>query len=457
MSNNFIYNKYFLKAIFIKYIFLATIMCYLIAINSNFLTICSFIIPVFLLNFSTPLILKNYFILYSSLLFFVGGSFFFPDVDYIKIHGIVIISFFSGGYYISSLLFKNKNFSSNFFKENDNFYAIKVKILQKGITVFFCLRLLLITIKISQAGFFNYFSGSTLVDSIGAYGKGDFNRGINDILDSFLASVHIVFTILYIVYVFRLRKKINYLYLSLPFIVIPLLSLSRNSFAFGLILMLIIYSIYHRNYGKINKKVFLLIFTAFFSLLIVGVTIGDIRESKIASNEDTKDMLLSVYGELSPIVQYNNLNNKINELHYQFGYTIFPPLIFKVVPRSWYPEKPINSTAYYSLRYEKDSFNEGFMIPSTIYGDLFLNFGLYFSLIIFSILGFLVRRLDLIYLTSNIYNLQFFLLVYLNFYGLLRNNLPEGLFPLIQGFILYYILNAIINSITEYRIKNEKK
>lgn len=406
-----------------------------------------YLFVLFILDFQRPLVLKNYFIIYTALLFFVGGGFFFSKTNYIQRDGYLFLIFFVLGYGIYKLCIRNKPVKQNVYLDKI-FVNKKILLLKRLIVVFLVIRLLLVFVDIMQHGVSNFFSGGGLVDKIDAYGKQDFGKGLIDIINNLITTIHVILTIQYVAYCLRLNQKISFLFISLTFLVLPLLTLSRSSFAFGAITVLLIYSISLRNLARITKRMAITSLFAIFSLLFVSVFIGGIRESRITSNSpESVDFIASISGELSPIIAYNNLHEKIDDLKYQLGMTIFPPLFFKVIPRSWYPDKPINSTAYYSMRYDKENFDSGFMLPSTIYGDLFLNFGTYISMVIILFFGIWISYLDNIYITTGVSKIHIFIIIHTGFYGLIRNNLPEGIFSIVQSLILYFIINAIVNTV----------
>ena len=95
-----------------------------------------------------------------------------------------------------------------------------------------------------------------------------------------------------------------------------------------------------------------------------------------------------------------------------------------------------------------ESASKGFFIAPSIFGDIFLNFG-YFGCIIFTFtFGILISYFD-----NKLKKLKegkiafkkigFLLILFLSFYGVLRNNLPESLFSIFSIYIIFYLLDRV--------------
>jgi hypothetical protein len=101
--------------------------------------------------------------------------------------------------------------------------------------------------------------------------------------------------------------------------------------------------------------------------------------------------------------------------------------LFKVVPRNWYPDKPTNSAAFYASHYQPAAFAAGFAIAPALWGALYLNFGNVGTVLGSFMLGMVTARLDSIYLEGRIDELGWFLIVYYNYYSLLRDDISNVL------------------------------
>lgn len=445
-------DKYKLYTIILQICLLTTMLILAGVLGMSDFDLGLLALTLLLLNYESPLVLRNYFVMYTALLFFVGSGFYFPEKNYLKYDGLLFLLFFFLGYGSGRFIYnRSRIFKKIELKVNAPSFSkskLKFNLLVKLLFIFLFCRILLLGLDIFQTGFSAFYQGQSLVDKISNHNEQSFSKGLIDGLNALITTCHYVVAIRYFIICLQLKFKINYWHLMSCFLLIPILSLSRSSFAFGAINMALFYSISLGNSGHITKKMAAVLGISFFLLIFVSSFIGGLRYAKSTDlNSVDLEVLNSMTGELTPIIMYNDLKNNIDNLEYQYGGTIIPPLIFKFIPRSWYPNKPVNSTAYYAMRYDQINFEAGLMFPTTIYGDLFLNFGKYVSLMLFSVFGIFVSYLDTIYtkLRSNKYHI--FIIFHLGFYGLLRNNLPEGLFSILYMVAMFYFLDASLNTV----------
>ena len=69
------------------------------------------------------------------------------------------------------------------------------------------------------------------------------------------------------------------------------------------------------------------------------------------------------------------------------------PFLLKVVPRSWYPSKPLNSGAYYMSTVRPAEWAAGYALPPTFFGDAYLSFGTRGAIVACLLLGMLATHL----------------------------------------------------------------
>jgi hypothetical protein len=80
--------------------------------------------------------------------------------------------------------------------------------------------------------------------------------------------------------------------------------------------------------------------------------------------------------EISPIQAYSEIKANRARLKRQHGRTIVLPIVFKVIPRGLFPNKPINTGAYFMSVVRPAEFAAGFALPPTLFGDAYVNFGM---------------------------------------------------------------------------------
>ncbi|WP_164111733.1 MULTISPECIES: O-antigen polymerase [Sphingobacterium] len=430
-----------LSYLLLKIIFIFILIFFSLIFEVNTSLIYVSIIFVLGINFTSLLTLRNIFICYTLLLFVFSRSFFFPNEIDLTYHGIGYFFSFMIGYTINFLVKKKRIRLKSLEYKGVSFLGLRK--IRHVLLFFLTLKLLLTLYSILSIGVGSYFSGHSMADTINSYGTESSSSGLETILGSFTTSSIIAGVALYIRHCIILKVKINYYFLSIPFLIIPLISLSRNAFAFGILTLLLIYTFEHGS--KFSVKLVFKGLIVFFALILVVVKIGNLREKKLSGNTSSMSALTTVYAEFSPIIAYSKIVNnlELGRFEYQFGKTIVLPILFKPIPRSFYPSKPGNTTAYYAQITDKDSFKSGFMVPPTLFGDLYLNFGIYFSFLIMMFIGTLFAYLDLKYVIGDKDFMGLYLIFFNGCYAFLRNNIPEGLMNIVFVLVMYVILKKL--------------
>jgi hypothetical protein len=353
----------------------------------------------------------------------------------------------------------------------------------------------LLVSQIGTYGFRGFYSGAALAQRIAKYGHLDFANGLLSLIEQGLAILTLASVVLYIKTRVDAGKKPSYLLLSLPLIVAPLLLLRRYEFAMGLLLMLALQPIAARlcraRYSIVASIP--LIAGSIILAFAVSVMVGSLRETAVAPTKsaartepsaaqtpgaapDTTstvpvsvtpisragadvDAILKnvqgsmteqrtwdqVYSEMSPIVAYLDIREHPDDFTYRLGSTILPPLLAKVVPRSWLPEKPIGSGAYYNQTRTPGAFASGYALPVTIFGDGLLSFGLVGAVAAAAGLGLLTSRLDGLLDAQTSHGLPMFLIVFYNFYSLLRTDLANSVSVILLTGLIFTVLDRVLH------------
>jgi hypothetical protein len=150
--------------------------------------------------------------------------------------------------------------------------------------------------------------------------------------------------------------------------------------------------------------------------------------------------------ELSTAQAYGDIKANIGVLGHPEGKTILLPLVFKVVPRSWYPNKPLNSGAYYMSIVRPAEFTAGYALPPTYFGDAYLSFGFGGALALALLLGALASRIDQAYKRVNLRWMPLFLLVFANYYSVLRDPISESLAGIILMAFVWWVGSSIFRA-----------
>lgn len=390
------------------------------------------------LDYKHLLCLKNYFLVYCFFILSIGGYIFFPDEEY-HFDYIIISLFFLLGYLVSYNI--KYTLGEQIKSDRSDFYEYLLYIV-------FQLNLGLVFWNIYESGGIqSYLNGFSLTQKIEAYGTVSLSRGVKIVIEQFISITSSAILALYIKYCL-LKGKINKKLIFGLLVVIPLVSLSRAQMAFNLLGITLIYSLFNNRRGVFNKTQIFSLLGIFLLIFVYGTIIGGLRDDKlsgISSSILSNDkVLVSLGGELSPIIVYNDINKDIGiKLDVQNGKTIVLPLLFKIIPSAIYPNKPVNTITYYSKVYTPEAYDSGFMLATTIFSDLLINFDFWGMCLVVIVIGLYVGKMDKYYFNGNFNKVDNYIILHLNFYSLLRNNLSNSLSTFLFTLIVAYLIENI--------------
>jgi oligosaccharide repeat unit polymerase len=147
--------------------------------------------------------------------------------------------------------------------------------------------------------------------------------------------------------------------------------------------------------------------------------------------------------ELEPWAAYRDLRENMFRLHYQYGRPLVIPLLLHVVPRGIYPDKPQNSAGYVAQALNPIAFENGFAVPSTFAGDLYLNFGIIGVVFGTLFLGSYAGRIDRIAIRRDRQHAGLFILAFGSFPSLLRDSLSSTLFTVASWLVVYWLFSLL--------------
>ena len=436
------------------------------------------------LDLQHPFSLRNFFFAYVLLLFGVGGQYFAPDDLTLSVDLLLFLAFFAFAYAIARLLLPR--------------HANVIDRTGKSVTLpsvlLICVSLgwaALLAAQIGIYGMKGFYAGEGLADRITKYGRPDFLTGLQSIIEQGLSIVTVASVVMYVQSRVNSGKRPNYFLLSLPLVVAPVLLLRRYDFAVGLLLILAIQPIAARLCG-VRYSILAsapLIAGSLGLAFAVSVMVGSLRESALASPPNavasptaapaasptgssteepvahvspdglepssllkdlqtlmTEQRLLGpVYSEMSPITGYRDIREHPNDFTYKLGTTILPPLVARIVPRSWFPAKPVSSGAYYNETRTPEAFAAGYALPVTVFGDALLNFGYLGALAAAAVLGVIAGRLDRVFDATTSRGLPMFLIVFYGFYSLLRTDLANSVSVIVLTTLTFVVLRRLLD------------
>jgi len=263
--------------------------------------------------------------------------------------------------------------------------------------------------------------------------------------------------IAYVQMCFSAGLKLRYRYLAALFVLLPILSLARSDAVHGAGILLVINALERRllAHGRRSKegavgdgavgegaggdgavkragprRAFAFVAVAMVAVF-AALVIGGIRQGRLVPHDPSAPLLQRsvplLQSEFSPLLAYSEIKDNEPTLGHTYGSTVVLPLVLKVVPRGIFPGKPVNSAAYYMQKLRPDEFAAGYALPPTLFGDLFIGFGFLAPILGCFLLGAVVARLDVAYTRARLSRVPWFLIMYANFYALLRSPMSESL------------------------------
>jgi oligosaccharide repeat unit polymerase len=407
--------------------------------------------------------LRNIFLVYVTLTFSFTASSLYPEAKNIAYDGILyILSFILGYYFIKILPYSISNRAlTNRCEETKN-----VILLRRLIYSLCSFKLLLVIYDIYNYGLVEFFSGQPLADQILRFGEGYGEQsligGLTIIVNTLTTSALVGAAILYYKGEILSRNRVNYLPLIVPFLILPLVSLQRKDFAVGIIFLLGL-KLFEFKFilKRIPRKFVLLIAISFLILTISGVGIGILRENRVDSVNRPDSITTRIFnvarGEFTTIAFYNDVKENIDLLRYQYGETLFLPALLKFIPRSWFPQKPPNSAAYLMEILYPDSFAAGYSLAPSIFGDLYLNFGLFGCMIGIFGFGAVSGFYDKAFIRLSIHALPGAAIFLFFYYKLLRQSLSDSAIELMITVLVLFLLRQILSSRKNLQEANKQR
>ena len=412
-----------------------------------------------------PLCLRNFFIVYSVALFALGIPLFdLVDRSLYADMLIYIVAFLIG--YALSAGMRPIRPSRQYDVATRTAGSIgRVHRAEETIRVLAFVTVLSLALKIATYGVGSFYGGQALVDQFATYGAASVSGGVTQIVNFFLRYTSIAAVVIYVQASLSAAVGIRYRYPLVLLVGLPILSLARSDALIGAGFVLVIYGVERRiaarpsgsnshqvtptvaPVGRKRTRRSLAMATIMVTALLAALVIGGLRQSRMSPAANVSALERSVpllQSEFTPIQAYAEIKENQEILGRPYGSTIVWPLVFKVVPRGLFPGKPNNSGAYYMSKVRPLEFAAGYALPPTFFGDIFLNFGTVGAILGCLLLGFVAARLDVAYKEPQLSRIAWFLIVYANFYSLLRSPLSESLAGLLLTTLAWFALRQLV-------------
>ena len=388
--------------------------------------------------------LKNFLLAYTVMIFAVGGAYLHLTGQPIYRDMVLYTVAFLVAYAIASLPAARAGDRLARSRPPAGKGPVNLFALEHALIALVGLNLAYLAFQFLRFGVVGYYQGAGLLNEALTYGKASTAGGAEQIVTFGLSYTAIALVILYVQACFETSTPIRYRYPAALFVALPVLSLSRFQAVLGAVTLLAIFACDRRMATRrpaapradspapppprVSRAA--LIVLALVGAVAMAAFVASIRggfTNKSGTTGHAADGLAIFTSELSPVQAYSDITSNIAILGHPDGRTIVLPLVLQVVPRSWYPNKPLNSGAYYMSKVRPAEWAAGYALPPTFWGDLYLSFGFGGALVGSAVLGLVAARLDLAYRHAVLRRLPWFLLLFANFYALLRNPLATSL------------------------------
>ncbi len=386
--------------------------------------------------------LRNWYVAYVLVIFLVGGYLYRIDLHFLALDGVLYISSFLVGYWLQD-------------RRSSPVSGPGRRVSRRAVTWLVAAILLARLAVIGyQAlvvyGFRNYISGAALVGQISDYGRYSVENGLYVILNSALNFGTVACCALYVRECLVQQRRPRFDLVAAAMIGAPILELQRSYILFGVVFVGVAYIYTARLRGENVTRRFVAAAVAAILAVSAGVYLGLLRENALSHGAlNGQSVGVRVVGllhsEVSPVTVYATIRRDTGRVFdFQLGQTIFGPLAFKLVPRSWDTHKPINSAAFYATRYDSVNFAAGFVVSPTFWTALYLNYGYPGSLLGSFVLGILTGRVDRIFVQKRTREFGWLLIVYYNYYLLLRQDIADMLAVFILTGAVFIALGRLL-------------
>lgn len=409
--------------------------------------------------------LRNFFLAYTVVVFGVGGGVLHLTEQ--PIYGDIVgyVLAFLGGYAVASMPVAatagaaSRPEVEGLIARRDRTPArtgsLNLFALEHALVTLIALNLLFLAFQFLKYGVAGYYQGQGLLNEALTYGQASAAGGAEQIVRFALTDGGIGIVILYVRACFESSRPIRYRYAVALLVALPVLSLSRFDAVVGALTMLAIYACDcrrgrpapGRTRHQLSRAV--LVVLGLFVAVTMAAFVASLRggfASKTGAVGKAPDIEAMFTSELSPVQAYGDIRANIKVLGHPDGSTIIWPLLLKVVPRAWFANKPLNSGAYYMSVVRPAEWAAGYALPPTFFGDAYLSFGYVGALLCSLFLGAVSARVDLAYRRHMLSRMPVFLLIFANFYALMRDPLSESLAAILLTMFVYAVGNRLFRA-----------
>jgi hypothetical protein len=400
------------------------------------------------LNFRSPLTLGNYYLIYATVLFWVGSRLFYPDSPNLNPDLLAYVGSFLVGYW----LYRRRGVEAKGHGRRREGVA-SIHLATQGraridglVWVVIGLEAVRFTFLLRPYGVAGFYSGLGLVNRIQAYSQSGSTTEI--IVNIALTALTTAVAVLYYEVCLELGARPKYRRLFLMLVVLPALSLQREILVLNGVLFTAIYVCDKRrglvvpSRSKGGSRAFVLSCLVLVCAGLAAVWIGNVRAKQLnqhssvrGSNQGTLQPVLRA--EVTPLFFYAEVKANIGTLGYRRGYTIVAPLLTRLIPRSMWPTKPITSNEFYMRALHPSDLAAGYSLAPSIFGAGYLNFGMAGCAMLVALTGWGAAFFDRGYVDGLRSRIPQFLIVSAWSYSFLRDDIANSLASILLTFLVY--------------------
>jgi oligosaccharide repeat unit polymerase len=399
------------------------------------------------LNFRFPLALGNYYLIYATVLFWVGSRLFYPDSPNLNPDLLAYIGSFLAGYW----LYRHRGGGpqGNGRRRTGVVFIHLATEGRRRIDALVWIAIGLETVRfvflLRPYGVAGFYSGLGLVNRIQAYSQSGSTTEI--IVNIALTSLTTAVAVLYYEACLELGGRLRYRRLFLMLVVLPALSLQREVLVLNGVLFAAIYVCDKRRAlvvparSKGGSRAIVLSGLVLVCAALAAVWIGNVRAKQLnqqafaGSNQSTLQPVLRA--EVTPLFFYAEVKANIGTLGYRHGYTIIAPLLTRLIPRGLWPTKPITSNEFYMRALHPTDLAAGYSLAPSIFGAGYLNFGMGGCAMLIALTGWGAAFFDRGYVDGLRSRIPQFLIVSAWSYSFLRDDLANSLASILLTFLVY--------------------
>lgn len=386
--------------------------------------------------------LRNWYVGYLALVFLVGGYLYLLDMRPLVFDTVIYVSVFLFGYRLwSKRAIPLSRESPRASLHALTWVLVALVSVRLAVTAYQALVIY---------GIRDYLTGAALVGQIKDYGRFSVANGWFVIVHYALTFSTVACCALYVRESLVEQRRPRFGLIAGVMVAVPILELQRSAIFFGVVFVAVAYIYTARVQGQDVTRRFIAAAVAAMLAIGAGLSLGLLRENALFHEGLTAQsvgarVVALVRAEVSPVVVYSSFRTDTGRAYpFQWGRTVVGPLVFKVVPRSWATNKPTNSAAFYMIHYDPKDFASGFVLSPTIWASLYLNFGYVGTILGSFLLGLLSARVDRIFTEKRTPELGWLLIVYYNYYLLLRQDIADMLAVFILTGAVYIALGRLI-------------